>query len=284
MKIAICFYGLAGKMKNFQSSAEWLQNSADESLGCDLSYNHYKHHIFDKNDNIDIFLHTWSIEQEDELKELYKPKDSIFEKQKEFEGIKLDSEGKPHRKTWGAFSRWYSTKKSIELKTKYELENNFTYECVMLTRFDISFMTDLIFNKYDMNYIYASGQKNKNHVHVSSNKFISDWWFFSNSNVMNEFSKVYDELDEIGPYGGWQDQHRMSKAKIIKMGMNDKIKYLFNRDDDNKLTRELINNPQCRCRGNWWYHNEKTNTFYPDKNLPMSELNPGTKIHKDWKY
>ena len=275
MKIAICFYGLAGKKNNFQNSHNWMQNS-DESLGCDLSYNHYKHHIFDKNNDIDIFLHTWSIEQEDELRELYKPKDSIFEKQKEFEGIN-------HRKTWGAFSRWYSTKKSIELKTKYELENNFTYDCVMLTRFDISFMTDLIFDIYDMNYIYASGQKNKDHVHVSSNEFISDWWFFSNSNVMNEFSKVYDEIDEIGKYGEWWDQHRMAKAKIIKMGMNDNIKYLFNRDDDNKLTRELFNNPQCKNRGNWWYHNEKTNTFYPDENLPMNELNPGKKRHREWK-
>ena len=113
------------------------------------------------------------------------------------------------------------------IQTKYELENNFTYDCVMLTRFDISFMTDLIFDKYDMNYIYASGQKNKDHVHVSSNEFISDWWFFSNSNVMNEFSKVYDEIDEIGKYGEWWDQHRMAKAKIIKMGMNDNVKYLF---------------------------------------------------------
>ena len=276
MRIAICFYGLAGKKNNFQNSHDWMQDS-DESLDCNLSYNHYKNHIFDKNDNVDIFLHTWSIEQEDNLRKLYKPKDCIFEEQKQFRGI-------THRKRWGAFSRWYSTKKSIELKTKYELENNFKYDYVMLTRFDISFMTDLIFGKYDNNYFYASGQRNKGHVHVSSNEFISDWWFFSNSKIMDEFSKVYDELDEIGPYGGWQDQHRMSKAKIIKMGMNDKIKYLFNRDDDNKLTRELINNPQCRCRGNWWYHNEKTNTFYPDKNLPMSELNPGTKIHKDWKY
>ena len=99
MRIAICFYGLAGKKNNFQNSHDWMQDS-DESLDCNLSYNHYKNHIFDKNDNVDIFLHTWSIEQEDNLRKLYKPKDCIFEEQKQFRGI-------THRKIWGAFIRWY---------------------------------------------------------------------------------------------------------------------------------------------------------------------------------
>ena len=47
MRIAICFYGLAGKKNNFQNSHNWMQDS-DESLDCNLSYNHYKNHIFDK--------------------------------------------------------------------------------------------------------------------------------------------------------------------------------------------------------------------------------------------
>ena len=282
MKIAMCFYGLAGRADNFQGTQNWI-GAGENNLDCDVAYRHYKHHVFDKNDQIDIFFHTWSIEQENVLRDLYKPKDAIFQEQIDFDRPENFYDPKKDRKIWGAFSRWYSTQRSVELKKKYEEENNFIYDCVMLTRFDIAFMSDLVFKNYNMDNFYASGQKNPNHIHVISNEYISDWWFFSNSLAMDEFSQLYDNIHSLGPVGEWYDQHRMAKAKVIDMNIDHKLKYVLNRDDDNKLVRELLNDPQCKNRGNWWNYDSKTKRFATDKDLPISELNPGKRRHPQWR-
>ena len=36
-------------------------------------------------------------------------------------------------------SRWYSTKKVVDLKRKYEIENNIEFDLVMLTRLDMAY-------------------------------------------------------------------------------------------------------------------------------------------------
>ena len=55
MKIAMCFYGLAGRADNFQGTQNWI-GAGENNLDCDVAYRHYKHHVFDKNDQIDIFF------------------------------------------------------------------------------------------------------------------------------------------------------------------------------------------------------------------------------------
>ena len=72
MKVALCFSGLAGgdKGKSGEGSSEGVLN---------ISYKHFKKHILNIND-VDIFVHSWSTECEDQIKNLYSPKKSIFEK------------------------------------------------------------------------------------------------------------------------------------------------------------------------------------------------------------
>ena len=66
MKIAFCLYGLVG--------------SATEKygLGADIDYRIGHHlnekYIFDKNDTIDVFMHSWSTDYEKGLVDVYKPK------------------------------------------------------------------------------------------------------------------------------------------------------------------------------------------------------------------
>lgn len=73
MKIALCFSGLAGgdKGKSGEGSPEGVLN---------ISYEYFKKHLLDIND-IDIFVHSWSVDCEDQIKNLYNPKKSLFEEQ-----------------------------------------------------------------------------------------------------------------------------------------------------------------------------------------------------------
>jgi hypothetical protein len=156
--------------------------SAVSKEGCDFNpfqtYNSIKN-IINKY-NPDIFLHSWSKKYEKEIYELYKPKKFLVEEQKIFDinlenyGINIESnidewkisnnmkEGYirqyKHLKDKNYFfkelqlqafrssSKWYSSKISLELKKEYEEENNFKYDLVILTRFDLSLRCHQDFN------------------------------------------------------------------------------------------------------------------------------------------
>lgn len=69
MKIALCLSGLVGSLERFGEG---------DSIDLSLAYNHFKKHIFNINNNVDIFIHSWSTESEEEICDLYKPTRSIF--------------------------------------------------------------------------------------------------------------------------------------------------------------------------------------------------------------
>ena len=128
MKIALCLQGL---------SSGW--NDKGNEVNFTKSYDYLKQNILDKND-VDIFIHTWNDDTDkmDEIKKIYNPVSSIFEKQIIFaepiapKGALSNETNKVH----SIKSRWYSHMKSVELKQKYEIENNITYDFVLVSRFD----------------------------------------------------------------------------------------------------------------------------------------------------
>ena len=174
MKIAICFYGLVGSVSD--------KNGTGTSLDPSIAFNYYKENIFDKNHELDIFIHSYSIKSRDTLINLYKPKKYIIEEQVNFPKSKYHPflnkglfrkiqmillkifKNKSYKKlketrenaSFRAYSRWYSVKKSVELMKTFELENNLKYDCVMSTRLDASFFKPLIFKDFDMSFFYAS--------------------------------------------------------------------------------------------------------------------------------
>ena len=282
MKVAVCFYGLVGGGNNFQKSHRWMNVEDSESF-CAIGHRHYKEHIFDKNDEIDVFVHTWSTDRQEEIQELYNPVSAVYEQQIAFPNRPKYQHKQTDRKVWGGYSRWYSTKSVVDLKKQYEKTHNFTYDWVMLTRFDIAFMAPLQFDQYNMNNFYASGQKNKQHEHMTSKKYVADWWFFSNSKNIDNFAALYDEIDRYGRLDLHGYQHRMARTRINDIGLSNRLQFVLNRDDDNKLIRELLSNPQCKNRGNWWSLYGPTGLYAPDSALPTSELNPGKRRHPKWK-
>ena len=54
MRIAICFYGLVGSVCD--------KNGQGVPLDPAIGYKYYKENIFDTNDEVDVFIHSWSVE------------------------------------------------------------------------------------------------------------------------------------------------------------------------------------------------------------------------------
>ena len=76
MKIALCFYGLVGSIND--------KNGNGIPLDPSIAYDYYKKNIFNENDTIDIFIHSYSISAKEKLLNLYNPVDYIIENQVNF--------------------------------------------------------------------------------------------------------------------------------------------------------------------------------------------------------
>lgn len=262
MRVALCFYGLVGSKVG--------KNGKGENLDPNIAYEYYKKHIMDVNDEVDVFIHSWSIDAKDKLIELYRPKKECIEKQVEFPqatnhpkklniyyGLKAkirllftkvfnqakyeEWKESKEKEVFRAYSRWYSSKKALGLKKEYENENGFKYDAVIISRLDCSFFTNVDFSKYDMNYFYASHRNDaatKEHNyqanyenHKEGFEFL-DFWFFSNSDNMDKFAILYDEIEnyEISP-------HRSSRQHVDKVIGKDKVKYTLYRWFDHEMIR-----------------------------------------------
>lgn len=211
MKTALCLYGLAGG----------TNDKGGLPVDFKLSYKSIKKHILDKND-CDVFIHTWGINYKKEIKELYKPKKAIFEKQ-----LTFDKPNFIQRRTTeplrinNIYSRWYSTKEVMKLKRTYEIDKSFDYDCVFLTRFDVSYFSDFKFNKFNLSNFYLGQgvkycengkeimnkdlRRKKRDFSKLKKKYVGypydgrgliDYWFFSNTVDMDRFSKIYFCLSE----------------------------------------------------------------------------------------
>lgn len=255
MKVALCFYGLVGSKTDKNGQGTPL----DPSVAYKLNYDN----LIADND-VDVFIHSWSYDFKDELVELYKPKLSIIEEQVEFPssskirnnrdfseklgviyslfknpGMFSSILSNNRKEAFRAYSRWYSNKTVLDLKSKYERDNNFKYDCVMVMRLDVGFYSKLNFEEYDMSNFYASNwndypTKSNNYKWNKENhnqgKGFLDFWFFSNSEYMDRFATLYDNIEKyhVCP-------HRSSYQHVSTF--TDKIKYIKYRWLDFEMIR-----------------------------------------------
>lgn len=266
MKTAICLFGLAGGV-----------NDKEGGLPVDfkLSYKSIKKHILDKN-NCDVFIHSWSINYKDEIEKLYNPKNSYFQPQIAFHKPNfiynfLSTEPK---RLNNINSRWFSSWFANSLKKFYEGANGFTYDCVFTTRFDVSYCTDVKFNKFDLNKFYSA----KNIKYCENGKEINnrdirpqkrdltkltkkkigypyddrgllDYWFFSNSYNMDMFCNLYTHLpyylDAIKKFNPFYrrlnmriyNNHRIAIKHLKKIALLPKLDFAMELFTDFELTR-----------------------------------------------
>lgn len=253
MRVALCFNGLVGSTSG---KSQDLIGGFEECFS--ISSKLYKKHIINNND-VDIFVHSWSTDLKDTIVETYNPKKYIIEKQKVFDAPSYIQAHTPQR-IQSHYSMWYSRKKVMELKREYEKENNFKYDCVMLARFDLAWQSDLTFNEYnpenfwvgkwpkkwyngkmldDVDYWKMSdGGKNNEKFETTwwgyphNNHGLLGMWFFSNSENMDNFTTVYDNHDEYSKPGncpldsnGQISVHQQIPYHLKQIGLLDKLRF-----------------------------------------------------------
>ena len=80
----------------------------------------------------------------------YKPKNHIVEQQR----VDIAPQGLSHEE-FVHYSMFYSIWKANELKKEYEKKNNFKYDCVIKSRFDVALFDKLDVMNQNLNYIVS---------------------------------------------------------------------------------------------------------------------------------
>ena len=194
-RIALCLYGRYNNRLN-------SKNSGDD--GCE-----YIKKTLLKNRDVDIFIHSWDTDLEDNIVKKYQNGlvDYNFEKPKDFSSLITENKIKestfncPNRQIFrnisNSLSFFYSRKESIQLKIQYEKKNKFTYDCCIVGRFDLGQIdkyngyhpfkvSEINFDEnLDMNYIYSA-------MWNQLNQGYADQWFYSSSKNVDRLTDMFD--------------------------------------------------------------------------------------------
>jgi len=170
-KLAIVFHGIVGGMDGRNGIG---LSSNIEDCAKTIKYNILSHY------DSDIFMHSWSINNEQELKELYTPIYSLFQEQEYFHFNKSQiTDHEEIGQSYRIFSRYTSLERAMKLKQKYEIENNFRYKWVIVLRFDLVFFNKLDLTKYDNNLFHICSEPHWIKLNITN--LFHDIIFLSNS-------------------------------------------------------------------------------------------------------
>lgn len=204
MRIAFCLYGQPRK---------FLSN-----------WNYFSQNILDGN-NVDVFFHTWYDPNDRNIKKLTpgyenslldsnlevllpsltQAKKFIIEKQRKFNNKIVPTTDENIEACWSyskiydkdefikdrvksAYSMWYSINQSLLLKELYSHENNFEYDCVILSRFDVSPKIKIDFDSLELRNV-ISGYKELPRGEIN------DWFVISNNVNSNIISSIFFMID-----------------------------------------------------------------------------------------
>jgi len=199
MKVALCLHGLVGTDDKY--------GRGNKIINYKIGHKHFKEHVIDVNEHVDVFMHTWSTDYKDRLIEAYNPVAIKAEEQmktpfQDLPGsVYFPGSTKAMENTGmhANYCRWKSVKEVISLVNQSETK----YDWILLTRFDIAFMVDFDFSEYDNNKFYAQGPAGP---YERGLNLINDLWFFANQENMTIFSKLYDRLPAVIVENEWDDE------------------------------------------------------------------------------
>ncbi len=262
MKTAYCMHGIIGGSKGKDG-----KGTSDEVLK--LGYQHARDHVFSKND-VDTFIHTWSVEHKNEIQSLYKPAKMIAEPQIQFKVPKMwRINSKEPNRVFNVYSKWYSVKQSLDLCRQHEKESGTKYDCIMVTRFDTAWQVDMVFSQHDMRHFYVphlcmyyKGSKRvdaldfwRNHDTMSLKSCIHghkgwprkrkwgfwDCWFFGNPKLIKRLDSVYENLglyaNEIPKLKKRISNHLITELHLEKFKILDKVKFHLHYLTDTPVVR-----------------------------------------------
>jgi len=196
MRIAYTLNGLIGGLGNSKNMNVDLGDYGNESLLV-LRYvsKFLKKYVLDNND-IDLFIFSWQVDKEEEFKKYLNPKKMKLIPQIDFE-IPEHLKGKNDRRVLAHYSRWYGFKEVMKLRQEYEKENNIKYDLVVNARFDLCYNRPFDFSKLPVNQFHIPIHPNRPmYGWPAEQPEILDHIFASNSDMMNEYSFLFDHLDE----------------------------------------------------------------------------------------
>lgn len=239
-----------------------------------LGYQFIKKYLLDNNNNIDIFLHAWYnpldvdkpynsaqlyssghvgyVEKDTDLflVDNFKPKKYIIEPQIDFSEYSKNLPNHQNAKKEIMCSIFYSIFKSNELKKKYELENNFNYDLVVRTRYDLAYFDNINFFDYMDNlnkiHVLKNYQEDQDMFNSSCNP-MPDIFSFSNSKNMDIFSSVFPNMKQISenldiPFGErYLGEWVRNKNKLEISKINKKIVILHRMPDLMKYYKNIEN-------------------------------------------
>ncbi len=268
MKTALCLHG-------YFSGSNLLRSGGD-----DVAYKGHEY-IREKiiDENTDVFIHTWDVDNQNTIKDLYKPTEIIVEKQNEFtEELKSfdelffgESPGMYSGNTiFRGLSFHNSRKKSIELVPD-------DYDRVVVARFDLGqrgkehvaagpyFATNFNFHdEYDPNFIYSAYWDQLNHGYA-------DHWFYSGVENMRKVATLYDRLfDYYQPDSDY--------VKSVTTGWFDSSAFdqfgnmMLSDEEDNPLRRMVY--PPWGCIDNhkvYKWHFKETGLYERSKFVDIAE-------------
>lgn len=217
MKIAIMMHGLAGCVNKYGTGGD---------VDVALSHKHFLKNIVQANpdDQIDVFMHSWSLDQEDALRELYSPVSALFERQIHFDLTYMVGDpnkpmnagktengifrGVENLRFHSLFSRWYSAQAVNKLRQLHEDELGSCYDIVMLTRFDLAYNVPIVFKDLDPNKLHV--------IPPLSHHGVQDLFFISGPQLCNHLCRLFDELVQIKHFPHWGVHSHFLVRRLIE--------------------------------------------------------------------
>lgn len=121
---------------------------------------------------------------------------------------------------------------SNNLKTQYEYNNNFIYDCVIRSIFDLNIIKDIKFENYDMNKLNIEANSNPE-------KECTDYFAFGSSKIMNIYSDIYNHT--AGIFNTETDIYPEKIFKVYILNNNIKENLLYNiTGDDLKFKDSML--------------------------------------------
>jgi hypothetical protein len=188
-RVALCIRGAVSRKRRPVKYIDDTSLPLEEYIDINVIYNSIKKHIIDCNKNykIDIFIHCWDMNLEEDLVTLYKPVKYLFENNNKYKSeMKSKLHPNAHPREYNQASQLLTIQKVIMLKEEYEKVNNFYYDKVILYRPDLLLWKDMILDTYDNKKVY---------VNQWSGNSLADFHFVMSNFNSKKFKCMYDILD-----------------------------------------------------------------------------------------
>jgi hypothetical protein len=215
-RIAVCLFGLVGGVSG--------KDGKGEGIEIEIVRSSFEHAL--KNYQVDYYIHTWSVEREEELVRNFSPKVILSEPRLKIDKTQWDSEIKKkesyrsklvrlfrfktrdirnlREEAYRAYSRWTSTSRAFNLIRESDLPN---YDYVISSRLDLeifntialpSNLTDgelLVSHWNDAKFTGTRNSSLQNNYSLVREGYL-DLWFAGRPVTMKNFCSLIDRFEK----------------------------------------------------------------------------------------